>query len=284
MHSVHKTKCQAENCWYQDNLDRFDEYCSASDFKFVVSRTDVESLNIDLNDNYCDLPAEVRLCEVCGANTYVPYGKKCDICDRIMYDSWIEDPEVVCRECVDPLVPLGVEYIIDWSPHDEEYDPEETFEVKCRRAGIQLTREERMFFIDVGELSANEFIRMFREKRFRVGEHFCGVGGEALWRECNDKLVLFIENEIEDGIREERERRRRAAIRAVETQNENEWSAARFIHQLMPTASVKQCTSFAKSLRYTWLDDVHGGRYAVHDAMSFLEWLKDYDHNKDLYD
>lgn len=137
--SIEYPNCDSSECWYQGNMDRLNEYKSSTEY--VVNHTDLKyERSLDLSDY--SLPNRIWLCDVCDGN--IPYNKKCSVCEKWMYDKWIEFKETgpICRECIDnetimeelgeddlfnklqKIVPSG-NYIETFLIDDEELDGDE---------------------------------------------------------------------------------------------------------------------------------------------------------------
>lgn len=90
-------------CWYERNTDRVDEYSSCEAVTFIINDTTGDTLNHDgFEDEWRDNSYgcfKRTLCDVCSANTS-SHGR-CDICDGVMYNRWIDfKGKKYCQFCV----------------------------------------------------------------------------------------------------------------------------------------------------------------------------------------
>lgn len=119
--------CDMEECWYEHNRDRMDEYC-ADDNVLCVANVDYDSES--LNDEGLDMykgaaPQTFTLCSVCWENAGFKNHGLCIECRRVMVDKGLTiGGRLYCRDCrsLDKLMGMVEEHVDDFPKEAEEWD------------------------------------------------------------------------------------------------------------------------------------------------------------------
>lgn len=90
--------CEAEDCWFDGNLDRLNEY---DDAEYICNAGTIDELGHDIATQ-TDPPVMFTLCHACWANCRLRKQGTCSECGRTMLDAGIQwSGNWFCRYCLD---------------------------------------------------------------------------------------------------------------------------------------------------------------------------------------